>query len=104
LTVGLNSVAYSHTAINRPQIGQKRKREIEMDQLRWKRESRSACVTRPGECAHARTAVATTVAATAQVKVHWGKRELTMTRVLRVYIETTQTRSDVNASIARLHQ
>ncbi len=55
-----------------------------MDQLRWKRESRSARVTRPGECARARAAVA----ATAQVKVHWRKRELTMTRVLTVYIET----------------
>ncbi len=78
-----------------------------MDQLREK-ESRSARVTRPGECARMRAAVAAAAAAaaaaTAQVKVHWRKRELTETHaqrsqvrnpcislksLSRVYIETS---------------
>ena len=85
LTLGLNSVAFSHTAINRPQIGQKRKREIEMDQFR-ERKRAEAHVSAPaaGQVnAHARATaavVAATVAATAQVKVHWRKRGLTETR------------------------
>ena len=106
LTLGLNSVAFSHTAINRPQIGQKRKREIEMDQFRERKRAEAHVSAPPaGQVnAHARaTAVVATVAATAQVKVHWRKRGLTETRaqssqvgnhcsislksLLRVYIE-----------------
>jgi hypothetical protein len=92
LTLGLNSVAFSHTAINRPQIGQKRKREIEMDQFR-ERKRAEAHVSAPaaGQVnAHARATaavVAATVAATAQVKVHWRKRGLTETRAQSSQVE-----------------
>ncbi len=49
----LNSVAFSHTAINRPQIGQERKREIEMDQFRERK--RAEAHVSPGQVnAHGR--------------------------------------------------
>ena len=99
LTLGLNSVAFSHTAINRPQIGQKRKREIEMDQFRERK--RAEAHVSPGQVnAHARAAtavVAATVAATAQVKVHWRKRGLTETRA-----QSSQVGNHCSISLKRL--
>lgn len=101
LTLGLNSVAFSHTAINRPQIGHKRKREIEMDQFR-ERKRAEAHVSAPAagqvnEHTRAAAVVAATVAATAQVKVHWRKRGLTETRA-----QSSQVENHCSISLKRL--
>lgn len=105
LTLGLNSVAFSHTAINRPQIGQKRKREIEMDQFRERKRAEAHVSPALGTPAagqvnaHARAtaAVVATVAATAQVKVHWRKRGLTETRA-----QSSQVGNHCSISLKRL--
>ncbi len=85
-----------------------------MDQFRERKRAEAQVSPAPGQVnAHARAAaVAATVAATAQVKVHWRKRELTETcaqknqvrnpcislkSLPRVYIETSAKVKEVTA-------